>query len=41
MKKILMIFVLVLTTTIIVFGQAVQISGIVTSQEDGLGIPGV
>ena len=36
-----MIFVLVLTTTIIVFGQAVQISGIVTSQEDGLGIPGV
>ena len=41
MKKILMIFVLALTTASFVLGQAVQITGTVTSQEDGLGIPGV
>ena len=41
MKKILMLFVLVLTTTALVLGQTVQITGTVTGQEDGLTIPGV
>jgi len=41
MKKILMLFVLVLTTTAFVLGQTVQIRGTVTNAEDGLGIPGV
>jgi len=41
MKKILMIFVLALTTTALMLGQAVQVRGTVTSSEDGLGIPGV
>ncbi len=41
MKKILMIFVLTLAIAAIALGQAVQISGTVTSQEDGLPIPGV
>ncbi len=40
MKKILMLFVLVLTTTALTLGQTVQVTGIVTSQEDGLTIPG-
>lgn len=41
MKKILMFFVLFVTATALVVGQTVQISGTVTSQEDGLPIPGV
>jgi TonB-linked SusC/RagA family outer membrane protein len=41
MKKILMFFVLLMTTAVLAVGQTVQISGIVTSQEDGLPIPGV
>ncbi len=41
MKKILMIFVLALSATAIMLGQTVQISGTVTSQDDGLPIPGV
>ena len=41
MKKILMIFVLVMATVAITVGQTVQISGTVTSQEDGLPLPGV
>ena len=36
-----MIFVLALTTTALALGQAVQISGTVTSAEDGTAIPGV
>lgn len=40
MKKILMLFVLALTTTALALGQTVQVTGIVTSQEDGLTIPG-
>ena len=41
MKKILLIFVLVLVTGAMVLAQTVQIRGTVTSAEDGLGIPGV
>jgi hypothetical protein len=41
MKKMLFLFVLVLAGTTLSFGQTVQISGIATSSEDGLGIPGV
>lgn len=41
MKKILLIFVLALTTAAFALGQTVQIRGTVTSSEDGLGIPGV
>lgn len=41
MKKILMIFVLALTTTALSLGQTVQISGTVTSGDDGTTIPGV
>ena len=40
MKKILMLFVLVLATTALALGQTVQVTGTVTSQEDGLTIPG-
>lgn len=40
MKKILMIFVLALTTTAMMLGQTVQITGTVTSKDDGLPIPG-
>jgi len=40
MKKILMIFVLALTTTAMMLGQTVQITGTVTSVDDGLSIPG-
>ncbi len=40
MKKILMIFVLALTTTAMMLGQTVQITGTVTSKDDGLSIPG-
>src|SRR5665811_2014880 len=40
MKKILMLFVLALTTTALALGQTVQVTGIITSQEDGLTIPG-
>ncbi len=41
MKKILMIFVLTIATAALALGQTVQISGTVTSQEDGLTLPGV
>lgn len=41
MKKILMFFVLAFVTAAFALGQTVQISGTVTSQEDGLPIPGV
>jgi TonB-linked SusC/RagA family outer membrane protein len=41
MKKILMIFTLFLITGVLVMGQTVQISGTVTSSEDGLALPGV
>jgi len=41
MKKILMIFSLLLLTGTLVMSQTVQISGTVTGQEDGLPIPGV
>lgn len=41
MKKILMIFVLVFATAALTLGQTVQVTGTVTSQEDGLPIPGV
>jgi TonB-linked SusC/RagA family outer membrane protein len=40
MKKILMLFVLVLATTALALGQTVQVTGTVTSQEDGWTIPG-
>ncbi len=40
MKKILMIFVLAIATAALALGQTVQITGTVTSQEDGLTIPG-
>jgi len=40
MKKILIIFVLALTTTALALGQTVQVTGTVTGQEDGLTIPG-
>jgi TonB-dependent starch-binding outer membrane protein SusC len=41
MKKILMLFSLLLLTGTIVMAQTVQISGTVTSSEDGLPVPGV
>ena len=41
MKKILMLFSLLLLTGSLVMAQTVQISGTVTSSEDGLPIPGV
>lgn len=41
MKKILMIFSMLLITCTFVMGQTVQISGTVTSAEDGLELPGV
>lgn len=41
MKKILMIFVLALTTTVLALGQTVQVSGVVTNLDDGLSLPGV
>ncbi|MRR20456.1 TonB-dependent receptor [bacterium] len=41
MKKILMIFLLAITTGMLAFAQTVQIRGTVTSSEDGVGIPGV
>ena len=41
MKKTLMIFVLVLATTALALGQSVQITGIVTSKDDGMTVPGV
>jgi TonB-linked SusC/RagA family outer membrane protein len=41
MKKILMIFSLLLLTGSLVMSQTVQISGTVTGQEDGLAVPGV
>jgi TonB-linked SusC/RagA family outer membrane protein len=41
MKRILMFFTLLLITGSLVMGQTVQISGTVTSSEDGLPIPGV
>jgi len=41
MKKILMIFTLFLITGALVMGQTVQITGTVTSSEDGLALPGV
>jgi TonB-linked SusC/RagA family outer membrane protein len=41
MKKILMIFSLLLITGTLAMSQTVQISGTVTGQEDGLAIPGV
>ncbi|MBE3084980.1 MAG: SusC/RagA family TonB-linked outer membrane protein, partial [Bacteroidetes bacterium] len=41
MKKILMLFSLLLLTGTLVMAQTVQISGTVTSSEDGLAVPGV
>jgi TonB-linked SusC/RagA family outer membrane protein len=41
MKKILMLFSLLLLTGSLVIAQTVQISGTVTSSEDGLAVPGV
>ena len=41
MKKILMLFSLLLLTGTLVVAQTVQISGTVTSSEDGLAVPGV
>src|SRR5512133_3151643 len=41
MKKILMLFSLLLITGYLVMAQTVQITGTVTSSEDGLAIPGV
>jgi len=41
MKKILMLFTLLLLTASLVIGQTVQITGTVTSSEDGLAVPGV
>jgi len=41
MKKILLFLVLVMTSTMLVIGQTVQIAGTVTSAEEGLGMPGV
>ena len=41
MKKILMIIVLTLTTSVLMVGQEVQVRGTVTSSEDGIGMPGV
>lgn len=41
MKKILVILVLALATSALALGQTVQVTGTVTSQEDGLSLPGV
>ncbi|HUV01801.1 MAG TPA: carboxypeptidase-like regulatory domain-containing protein, partial [Bacteroidales bacterium] len=41
MKKILFLFTLLLITGSLVMAQTVQITGIVTSSEDGLAMPGV
>lgn len=41
MKKSLLVFVLALSTTAFALGQTVQVTGTVTSQEDGLSLPGV
>jgi len=41
MKKIFVFLILLLTTGALVIGQTVQISGTVTSSEDGLAVPGV
>ena len=41
MKKIFMIFVLAFATAVLALGQTVQVTGTVTSQEDGLSLPGV
>jgi TonB-linked SusC/RagA family outer membrane protein len=41
MKKQLMMFVLLMVTGLFAFGQTVQITGVVTSSEDGLPLPGV
>src|SRR5512138_2502731 len=41
MKKILMFFVLVVASTVLAFGQTVQITGTVTSSDEGLAMPGV
>ena len=41
MKKIVIIFVLVFATAALSLGQTVQVTGTVTSQEDGLSLPGV
>lgn len=41
MKKIFFLFVLAITSTLLAFGQIVQISGTVTSAEDKLPVPGV
>jgi len=41
MKKILIIFVLAVVTSVIALAQTVQIRGTVTNSEDGLGMPGV
>ena len=41
MKKVFMIFSLLLLTVTLVMSQTVQISGTVTGQDDGLPIPGV
>jgi hypothetical protein len=41
MKKLLMLFTLLLVTTALALAQTVQITGTVTSSEDGLPLPGV
>ncbi len=41
MKKILLIFTLLLITGSLVMSQTVQITGTVTSSDDGLALPGV
>lgn len=41
MKKILVILVLAIATSALALGQTVQVTGTVTSQEDGLSLPGV
>ena len=41
MKKQLMMFVLLMVTGLFAIGQTVQITGVVTSSEDGLPLPGV
>jgi TonB-dependent starch-binding outer membrane protein SusC len=41
MKKILMFFVLVVASTVLAFGQTVQITGTVTSSDEGIAMPGV
>ena len=41
MKKIIMLFTLALVTNMLVIGQTVQVTGTVTSADDGLAVPGV